>query len=55
MQRYLKWPEDEIEHHPDLRVDVIRNEGKNDVVDPEERDQQQCGFSQSPRKVENEE
>ena len=55
MQCYLKGAQNEIEHHPDLRVDVVWNEGKKDVVDPKERNQQQCGFSQSPKKVEKEE
>lgn len=45
---YLKWPQNQIEHHPHGRVDVVRNESKNDVVYPKERNEQQCGFGQSP-------
>lgn len=31
-------------------MDVVRDEGKNDVVYAKERYQQQSGFSQSPKK-----
>lgn len=47
---YLKWSQNKIEHHPHSRMNVIRDEGKNDVIQAKERYQQQSGFSQSPVK-----
>lgn len=40
----LEGAQNQIEHHPQLWVDVVRDESKNDVVDPKERYQQQRGF-----------
>lgn len=45
---HLKRPQNKIEHQPHLWVDVVWDEGKNDVVYTKERYQQQSGFSQSP-------
>lgn len=39
--RYLKGPENKIEHHPHLWVNVIGDESKNNVVYAKERNQQQ--------------
>lgn len=50
MWRYLKGPQNKIENHPNLVVDVVRDEGKNDVIYAKKRYQQQSGFSQSPEK-----
>lgn len=49
--RYLKWPENKIEHHPHLWVNVIGDESKNNVVYAKERNQQQSWFSQSPKNM----
>lgn len=45
---YLKWSKNKINHHPHVWMKVIRDEGKYDVVDAKERNQQQCRLSQSP-------
>lgn len=51
MGRYLKWPQNKIEHHPHLWVNVIGDESKNNVVYAKERNQQQSWFSQSPKNM----
>lgn len=45
---HLKGAQDQVEHQPLLGLDVVRKEGKNNVVYAKEGYQQQGGFSQSP-------
>lgn len=45
---HLKGSQNQVKHQPLRGLDLVRKEGKNNVVYPKERNQQQGGFSQSP-------
>lgn len=45
---HLKRSQNQIKHQPLFGLDVVRKEGKNNVIYAKEGYQQQGGFSQSP-------
>lgn len=45
---HLKRSQNQIKHQPLFGLDVVRKEGKNNVIYAKEGNQQQGGLSQSP-------
>ena len=47
-QVYLEGSQNQVEHQAHLCLQLLRDEGEHDEVDPEQRDQKQSRLRQSP-------
>lgn len=45
---YLERPYDEFKDHFHLGLKVVGEEGKHDIVNSKQRDEQKCGLGQPP-------
>lgn len=47
---YLEGPQNEIENQPQLGLDLFRDEGEHDEIDPKQRNEEQRGLRQPPER-----
>lgn len=45
---YLERPQNQIENQPQFGLDLLRDEGKHDEIDPKQRDEEQGRLCQPP-------